>query len=389
MPGFEVIGEEERAAVNELFDDGGILFRHGFDAMRNGRYRVLEFERAFADWLGVDYALAVSSGTAAVKVGLVALGVGPGDEVITQSFTFVATVEAIVDVGAVPVIVDIDDTLGMDPAALEAAITPRTKAVVPVHMLGVSVDVDAIDEIARRHGLLVLDDNCESLGAEWGGRKVGGLGDAGAFSLDFGKVITSGEGGVVATNDEEVYRLAREYHDHGHENRRDLPRGRDTHRIHGFNYRMTEIQAAIAGVQLGKLDGLVAANRRNYAVLEEAIAGVDGIVLRRIPSKCVPLCDTMIFELSDAGRAAEFVARMGERGLGTKNVPDAIEWHFAGFWPHIFGKLGLDEEALWRSTLPSWERLARCVAVPVMATTPSDRLAETAAVLHEIAAAVA
>jgi 8-amino-3,8-dideoxy-alpha-D-manno-octulosonate transaminase len=384
-----VIGEEERAAVNELFDDGGILFRHGFDAMRKGRYRVLEFERAFADWLGVEHALAVSSGTAAVKVGLVGLGIGPGDEVITQSFTFVATVEAIVDVGAVPVIVDIDDTLGIDPAALEAAITPRTKAVVPVHMLGVAADVDAIGEIARRHDLLVLDDNCESLGAEWDGRKVGGLGDAGAFSLDFGKVITSGEGGVVATNDEEVYRLAREYHDHGHENRPDLPRGRDTHRIHGFNYRMTEIQAAIAGAQLGKLDDLVAANRRNYEVLEEAVAGVDGIVMRRIPSKCTPLCDTLIFELGDVDRAAAFVARMGARGLGTKNVPDAIEWHFAGFWPHIFGRFGLDEDALWRSTLPSWERLSRCVAVPVMATMPRDRLDETAAALHEIAAAVA
>lgn len=389
MPGFEVIGDEERAAVNELFDDGGILFRHGFDAMRNGRYRVVEFERAFADWLGVEHALAVSSGTAAVKVGLFALGVRPGDEVITQAFTFVATVEAIVDLGATPVLVNVDDTLNIDPAQLEAAITPKTRAIVPVHMLGVAADVDAVNRVAERHGLAVLDDNCESLGAEWNGAKVGGLGSAGAFSLDFGKVITCGEGGVVATNDEEVYKLAREYHDHGHENDPSLPRGRDTHRVHGFNYRLTEIQAAIANAQLRKLDGLVAANRRNYARIEQALADVDGVVLRRIPEPCTPLCDTLMFELADAERADALVARMGERGLGTKNVPDALEWHFAGYWPHIFGRFGLSQEELWQVTLPSWERLARCVAVPVMATMLPERLDEIAGTLREIALDVA
>jgi 8-amino-3,8-dideoxy-alpha-D-manno-octulosonate transaminase len=386
VPGFEVIGKEERAAVNELFDDGGILFRHGFDAQRHGRYRVIEFERAFADWLGVEHALAVSSGTAAVKVALFALGVKPGDEVITQAFTFVATVEAIVDLGATPVLVNVDDTLNMDPAELEAAITPRTRAVVPVHMLGVAADVDAIGEIARRHELAVLDDNCESLGAEWNGAKVGSLGSAGAFSLDFGKVITCGEGGVVGTNDVQVYKLAREYHDHGHENAAGLPRGRDTHRIHGFNYRLTEVQAAIAHAQLRKLDDLVAANRRNHARLERGLQEIEGLVLRPVSERCIPLGDTLIFSLPDAQRAEAFVARMAERGLGTKNVPDAIEWHFAGFWPHIFGKFGLDAAELWQSLLPSWERLSRCIAVPVLVRDAPERVDETAGMLREIAA---
>jgi 8-amino-3,8-dideoxy-alpha-D-manno-octulosonate transaminase len=388
VPGFEVIGEEERAAVNELFDDGGILFRHGFDALRKGRYRVLEFERAFADWLGVGHALAVSSGSAAVKVALVGLGIQPGDEVITQAFTFVATVEAIVDIGATPVIVNVDDTLNMDPAELEAAITPRTRAVVPVHMLGVAAELERIAQIARVHDLLLLDDNCESLGAEWNGAKIGGTGDAGAFSLDFGKVITSGEGGVVATNDEEVYKLAREYHDHGHEDNPSLPRGRDTHRIHGFNYRLTEIQAAIAGAQLAKLDDLVAANRRNYARLEAVLQGIDGLVLRRVPEACTPLCDTLIFELPDVERATTFVARMGERGLSTKNLPDAIEWHFAGYWSHIFGRFGLSADELWRQTLPSWQRLSRCIAVPVMVRDTPERVDEVGGMLREIAAGV-
>jgi 8-amino-3,8-dideoxy-alpha-D-manno-octulosonate transaminase len=388
MPGFEVIGEEERAAVNELFDDGGILFRHGFDTQRNGRYRVIEFERAFAEWLGVEHALAVSSGTAAVKVALSALGVEPGDEVITQAFTFVATVEAIVDLGATPILVNVDDTLNMDPAELEAAITPHTRLVVPVHMLGVAADVEAIGNVARASGLAVLDDNCESLGVEWDGAKVGSLGSAGAFSLDFGKVITCGEGGVVATNDEEVYKLAREYHDHGHENAAGLPRGRDTHRIHGFNYRLTEVQAAIAHAQLRKLDDLVAANRRNCSRLEHALGGIDGLVFRRVPDGCTPLGDTLIFSLPDADRAKAFVSRMSEKGLATKNVPDAIEWHFAGFWPHIFGKFGLNADELWQRTLPSWERLARCVALPVLVRDTPERVDETAGMLREIAAEI-
>ena len=134
MPGFELVGEQERNAINELFDDGGILFRHGWDTVRNNRYRILEFQDAFAAALGAKYALAVTSGTAALKVALKTLGVKPGDEVITQSFTFVATVEAILDVGAVPIIVNVDETLNMDPGELESAITDRTRVILPVRI---------------------------------------------------------------------------------------------------------------------------------------------------------------------------------------------------------------------------------------------------------------
>lgn len=385
MPGFELIGEEERAAVNELFDDGGVLFRHGFDSMRNGRYRVLEFERAFADWLGVEHALAVTSGTAALKVALVALGIGPGDEVITQAFTFVATVEAIVDVGATPVIVNVDDTLNMDPAELEARIGPRTRAIIPVHMLGVAADLAAIGRIAQSRGIPILEDNCESLGAEWNGAKVGSTAAAAAFSLDFGKVITCGEGGVVTTNDEETYKRAREYHDHGHENAPDLPRGRDTHRMHGFNYRLTEIQAAVAQAQLSKLDRLVAANRRNHDRFVEGLRDVEGLAFRPVPSACRPLCDTFVVSFPTAEQASACVAAMAENGLGTKNVPDAIEWHFAGFWPHIFAGFGYDGESLWQLTLPSWERLSRSVAVPILVTEPAEDLEKRIEALRDIA----
>jgi 8-amino-3,8-dideoxy-alpha-D-manno-octulosonate transaminase len=382
MPGFELIGEEERAAVNEIFDDGGVLFRHGFDAMRNGRYRVVEFENAFAERLGVPHALAVSSGTAALRVGLAALRVRPGDEVITQSFTFVATVEAILEAGATPVVVDVDDTLNMDPAALEAVITPKTKGVVPVHMLGVAADLDPISAVAEAHGVWIMEDNCESLGATYRGASLGARGHVGAYSLDMGKVITCGEGGVVTTADEETYKLAREYHDHGHENNLDLPRGRDTRRIHGFNYRLTEVQGAIAMAQLRRLDDLVAANRRNCAAIEAPLREVEALAFRRIPDGCEPLADTLIIELPSADAAAAMVERMGEQGLGTKNVPDAIEWHFAGYWDHIFGT------EIAEQTKASRERLERCVAIPVMARPSQAESAATGERLAAIARAV-
>ena len=385
MPGFELIGEEERQAINELFDDGGVLFAHGFDNIRNGRYRVREFERAFADYLGVKYAQAVSSGTAAIKVALVALGVNPGDEVITQAFTFVATVEAIVDIGATPVIVNIDDSLNMDPVELEKAITPKTKAIIPVHMLGVAAELDKILPIANKYNIPVLDDNCESLGSDWGNEKLGIQSDMCAWSFDAGKVIIAGEGGMVTTNNEDLYLLAREYSDHGHESNPNFPRGRDTHRSYGFNYRMTELQAAIGLAQLKKLDFIVETNRRNYQIYFEALQGLDGLEFRRIPKKCTPLCDCLIFSFPEIDLAEEYVHLLNENGLGTKNVPDAIEWHFARYWDHIFSKFGFTKEQLYEHTAPSAKLIDRSVAIPIMVKTEIDHLNKNAELIHDLA----
>lgn len=385
MPGFELIGEEERQAINELFDDGGVLFAHGFDNIRNGRYRVREFERAFADYLGVKYAQAVSSGTAALKVALVALGIKPGDEVITQAFTFIATVEAIMDIGAVPVIVNINDSLNMDPVELEKAITPRTKAIIPVHMLGVAAELDKILPIAKKYNIPVLDDNCESLGADWGNEKLGIQNDICTWSFDAGKVIIAGEGGMVTTDNEDLYLLAREYSDHGHENNPNFPRGRDTHRIYGFNYRMTELQAAIGLAQLKKLNYIVGTNRKNYQIYFETLRGLNGLTFRRIPDKCVPLYDCLIFSFPEIDQAEEYVRLMSENGLGTKNVPDAIEWHFARYWDHIFSKFGFTKEQLHEYTAPSAKLLDRSVAIPIMVKTNIDQLHKNAELIHDLA----
>ena len=384
MPGFELVGKEERKAVNNLFDDGGVLFAHGFDNMRSGRYHVREFEKQFANYLGVKYAQAVSSGTAALKIALVALGVKRGDEVITQSFTFVAVAEAIVDVGAKPVFVNIDETLNMDPNELEAAITDRTAAIIPVHMLGVSVEQGKIHKIAKKYKLPVLDDACESLGAEWGNEKLGAQADIATWSFDGGKTITAGEGGMITTNNKELYLLAKEYHDHGHMNNPNFPRGRDTHKIHGFNYRMTEIQAVIAKVQLGKLEYIVKKNKQNYSILESEIVNLKGVRLRKIPEKSKSLCDTLIIQLDNKEMANKLVNIMKDKGFGTKNVPDAIQWHFAKYWDHMLHRIELSKNELEDSLKKSSKILECCVAFPIMVKTLKSEMHLQSKIIKEI-----
>ncbi len=384
MPGYELIGEEERKAVNELFDDGGVLLAHSFDDMRNDKYHVREFEKEFANYLGVKYAQAVSSGTAALKIALVALGVKPGDEVITQAFTFIATAEAIIDVGAKPVFVNIDDTLNMDPKELESAITDKTAAIIPVHMLGVATEQEEILAIAKRHKIPILDDACESLGAEWGNDKLGAQADISAWSFDAGKTIIAGEGGMITTNNKELYLLAREYHDHGHMSNPSLPRGRDTHRIHGFNYRMTEIQAVIAKVQLTKLNYIVEKNRENYSIIESAFNGMKCGKFRKIPSQCNPLCDTLIVQFDSKDIADEFVTRIQSNGLGTKNVPDAIEWHFAKYWDHMLDQMEMSKIDLDKSLEISNNIIERCVALPIMVKTTKKDLENISLILIEV-----
>jgi len=388
MPGFELIGKEERDAINKLFDDGGILFAHGFDQVRNNKYRVREFEKKFAEYLGVQYAQAVTSGTAALKVGLIALGVKPGDEVITQAFTFVATVEAILDVGAVPVVVNIDETLNMDLDELENSITEKTSAIIPVHMLGVAANIDAIIQIAKKHSIPVLDDCCESLGAEWGNEKLGVQADISAWSFDAGKVIITGEGGMITTDNEEYYLFAREYSDHGHMNNPDFPRGRDTHRIFGFNYRMTELQAAVGVEQLKKMNFIVESNRKHFSVYENVLKEIDGLQFRSIPEKCNPLCDCLIVNFPQKNQATEFVKLLNKNGLGTKNVPDAIEWHFAKYWDHMFEQYGLTKTDLDKKFEVTSSILDRSVAIPIMVLTSKNDLSHHCEVLYNSACKV-
>lgn len=232
------------------------------DAVRSGwvsslgRY-IEEFESRFASYCGSRYALTVSNGTTALHLALMAAGIKSGDEVIVPDLTFVATANAVAYIGAKPVLVDIDaDTLCISPQAIERAITPRTRAIVPVHLYGHPADMDLINAIAEKHGLLVVEDAAEAHGAEYRGRRVGSLGLCGVFSFYGNKVITSGEGGMITTDDESLYRTAKRLRDHAMS-----PTRRYWHEEIGYNYRMTNMQAALGLAQLERIEEFLSKRR--------------------------------------------------------------------------------------------------------------------------------
>lgn len=252
-----LLGDEEKAAVLETIDSGQLA---------QGK-RVQAFEEAFAAFCGVRHAIATSSGTTALQTAIMAHGIGPGDEVITTPFTFIASANAILFAGARPVFADIDDrTYNIDPSCIEAAISPRTRAILPVHIFGNPCDMGSIMDIAERHGLVVIEDACQAHGAAVNGRKVGSFG-TGCFSFYPTKNITTAEGGIITTDDDKVADRARLIRSHGQ-------RERYYHEIVGYNFRMTEIQAAIGLVQLRKLEQFTARRRANAEYLNQRLRGV-------------------------------------------------------------------------------------------------------------------
>src|SRR6202008_1945353 len=252
MPGYELWGAEERKELNDVLQNG-ILMRYGFDGPRKGHWKSKELESAICETFGCKYSQLVSSGTAALTTALSALGIGYGDEVIMPAFTFVASFEAVISVGAVPVLVDIDDSLTLKPDAIRKAITSKTKCIMPVHMCGSMSDLDAIQAICKEHKLLLLEDACQSIGATYKGKAVGTIGNAGTFSFDFVKTITCGEGGVVMTDDEKLFISSDGYTDHGHD-LKGVDRGADLHPFIGYNFRISELHAAVGLGQIKKLD---------------------------------------------------------------------------------------------------------------------------------------
>ena len=365
MPGYELVGQEELAEIQDVFAHGGVLFRHGFDGLRNNCYKVRDFERAFAGALGAQHALAVSSGTAALRVALAALGIGPGDEVITQSFTFVATVEAIIEAGATPVCAEVDATFNLDPADLEARITPRTRAVIAVHMLGTPARLVELSEICRRHGLVLIEDAAWGCGGQLEGRALGTWGDVGTFSFDFAKTMTTGEGGMVVCKDRAVFDRAAAWHDHGHENNPAVPRWEDTRSGSGFNFRMTELQGAVGLAQLKKLAAVVSAQRANRDLIWSAIRGLPGIAAREVPQNAYETADALIFCVADKATALRCREALLSAGLATKILPEAFTWHFAATWTHMPELVSAHGGDLGSAFPASRKLLERAVSLPV------------------------
>ena len=281
-------------------------------------------------------------------------------------------------------LVDINDTLNIDPASIEAAVTDKTKAIIAVHMMGAPAEMDAIMAVAEKHNLAVLEDNAQCCGGTFNGRYLGTIGNAGTFSFDGGKTMTTGEGGMVLTSDRKVYLTARGYHDHGHEYSTTLPRGKEAAIITGFNYRMTEMQAAVGLVQLGKLEAINAAQRENKKKMKERLTGLP-YQLRRLADAEGEIGDALIFYVNSGEEADAFVAKMGEKGLGTKNLPDAIRWHFARHWSHMFNEHNFHLDDYATRWADSAGILERAIALPVMVKMTDEAIARVADGILEIA----
>ncbi|MGV6828526.1 MAG: DegT/DnrJ/EryC1/StrS family aminotransferase [Flavobacteriales bacterium] len=333
MPGFEVFGKEEQKEVNEVLESG-VLMRYGFDAMRNKHYKAKEFETAFANRMKTKHCQLVSSGTAALTVALASAGIGAGDEVIMPTFTFVASFEAILSLGAIPILVDIDDTLTIDPQAVEKAISKKTKCVMPVHMCGSMADLNALKNICDKHQLLLLEDACQALGATYQNQPLGSIGDIGCFSFDYVKTITCGEGGAVITNHATYAKLADQYQDHGHDHIGN-DRGAESHPILGYNFRISELNAAVGIAQLRKLDHILEIQKRNYTIIRTILERIPEITFRRIPEGGVENYSFLNFFLP-----TEELAKKAHQAISENNIDACFywytnNWHYINGWEHL------------------------------------------------------
>lgn len=333
MPGFELFGDKERKELNDVLDNG-VLMRYGFDGMRNGHWKAKELESTLESKLQVKHAQLVSSGTAAVSVALASAGIGSGDEVIMPTFTFVASFEAIMMLGAIPVLVDIDDTLTLDPKAVEAAITLKTKAIMPVHMCGSMANMDALMALCKKHNLIVIEDSSQATGATYKGKPLGSIGDLGCLSLDFVKIITAGEGGAVLTNNETYYTHADHYSDHGHDHKGN-DRGAETHPFLGYNFRISELHAAVGLAQLRRLDEFVTIQKKNYNILRETLSAIPELTFRTVPEGGEESYSFLSFFLSDLETSRKASIALKEAGVdGCFHYYDN-SWHYIRKWDHL------------------------------------------------------
>lgn len=327
------------------------LFR--FLADGEAESEAAKVEAWYRERLGRKYTLAVSGGTAALICGLFGVDVGPGDEVIIPAYTYVATAAAVIAAGGVPVIAEVDASLNMDPTDLEKKITPYTKAIIPVHMRGIPARMDEIMAIAKKHNLIVVEDVAQSNGGSYKGRYLGTFGKVGCFSFQQYKIITSGEGGLVATDDQEVYDRARMQHDCAARFWEGAGKRNYDFVISGENYRFSELAAALVWAQTARLDPLLARFRQIKKRIVDGLSDADlgGITLQDVPDPEGDCGITFTFFLPTAGDAKRFAQALNAENIrcGTiydNSIPDR---HIYSNWPFMMSGLAEDRRAPWKS----------------------------------------
>jgi dTDP-4-amino-4,6-dideoxygalactose transaminase len=329
-PGLDLIGEDEIAEVVEVLRSGYIA-RFGPDDDPRFGAKVRHLEEQVAAWTGVAHGVAVNSGTSALLSILAALDIGPGDEVIVPGFTYVASISSIVYSRAFPVLAEVDDTLNLDPVDIEAKITPRTKAIMVVHMLGNPARLAEIKAIADRHGLVLIEDCAQAFGASYRGKRVGSFGAAGAISFNIFKTITSGDGGMAVTDDPEIYRRLFAFHDQGHlPLRNGVEVGKRS--MLGLNFRMTELSGAVLIAQMRRLEMILATLRGNKARLKGLIAEQQGITFRVLPDPDGDLATHLVVQFPTVE-----LANVISRELGSRPLADS-GWHIYNHMEHLLAQ---------------------------------------------------
>ena len=365
MAGTEIFDDDEIRAAADVIRRR-MIHRYGSHEQRGGVYRAEEFEAAAKKITGSRYALALSSGTAALITALKGVGVKPGDEVITSPFTFIATVEAIVACDAVPLFGEIDETLSLSAASAEKLITPRTRALMPVHMFGAAADMDSFTALGRKYKLPVVEDACEVVGGTYKGRALGGIGDCGAWSFDPNKTLTVGEGGMLFTDDRDVWFAMDCYHDHGHIHSKEHDRGAEGKFGFGVNFRISELQGALGVVALSKLPAALASLCAEKKKIMDA-GRAAGLAPRPSHDEAGDSATHAIFMLPTASAAKKFQAAAKEAGAGCAIIGENT-WHYAKHWEAL---AAIGEKEYFGNKTPSYapesfaqadEKLSRATA---------------------------
>ncbi len=332
MAGTELFGDEERKEVMDVLETG-ILFRYNHDAQRNGIWKARTFEQEFSAYLGAKHTHFCASGTAADSLSLACCGIGYGDEVIVPPYTFIAPIEAILVAGAVPVFAEIDETLCLSPEGIEKAITPRTRAVMLIQVFGSMGRMDEIMAVCKKHNLILIEDAAPALGGSYKGKMLGNFGKMSAFSFDYYKIITAGEGGAVATNDDELYEKAHKYSDHGHDHIGNV-RGAEQHPILGYNFRGSELGAAVVLAQLRKLPYMIEKQKAHQKLLKQVILEFPEIRLRHVPDEDGDSATFLSFFLPDSEKAVKVFDEFQKEGLSA-SYWYRNNFHFHRQWGHL------------------------------------------------------
>jgi 8-amino-3,8-dideoxy-alpha-D-manno-octulosonate transaminase len=337
FPGGMEVGQEELEALRRVIESKNLFRYYG---VGEGPDEVLSFEREFAEHMGSKHALCVNAGSSALICALIGAGVGEGDEVIVPAYTWNATPNAVLASRALPVLAEVDESLTLDPADVERRITPRTRAILPVHMRGAPAAMDELAALAKKHDLALIEDVCQAAGATYRGRRLGTFGDAGAFSLQFNKIITTGEGGVLITDRDDLLDLALDVHDCANSVRR----GVGLPKFAGYNFRASELTGAMARVQLSRLDGLLQRMRANHARLSAEINGLPGLALRRANCDDGDAGIALIAFADSAARAAEAAAALNAEGVLAMRIydPDTPDLHIYPFWAPVLAAIEAD-----------------------------------------------